>query len=112
MPDVIRHVLVAAATAAGVVAANEALPGVDVEAVSTPVAVLERVVGSTFDLVLLDPILGDDEDGALALLHRLRTVAPETVGVIWSERPTIEFTVRVMRSGALDVLDKHADGAA
>jgi DNA-binding NtrC family response regulator len=112
VPDVIRHVLVADASAAGLTAAKDALAGVDVEAVATPVAVLERVVGSAFDLVLLDPVLGDDEDGALALLHRLRTVAPDTVVVIWSERPTIEFTVRVMRSGALDVLDKHADGAA
>jgi DNA-binding NtrC family response regulator len=112
VPDVIRHVLVADATESGAAAAKEALAGVDVEAVATPVAVLERVVGSAFDLVLLDPVLGDDEDGALALLHRLRTVAPDTVVVIWSEQPTIEFTVRVMRSGALDVLDKHADGAS
>src|SRR5690606_24634997 len=49
----------------------------------------------------------DDDDGALALLHRIRTVAPDTVVVIWSARPTVEFTVRAMRSGALDVLHKE-----
>jgi DNA-binding NtrC family response regulator len=61
--------------------------------------------------VLFDPALGEDDDGALALLHRLRTLAPDTVVVIWSEQPTVHFTVRAMRSGALDVLKKAADGA-
>src|SRR5665811_1408171 len=111
MSDVIRHVLVADGTTDGVAAARKALPGVDVESVATMPGALERATTSPFDLVLLDPVLGDDEDGALALLHRLRTVAPDTVVVIWSERPTVEFTVRVMRSGALDVLDKHAEVA-
>ncbi|MFT3699027.1 MAG: sigma-54 dependent transcriptional regulator [Kofleriaceae bacterium] len=91
--------------------ARDALSGVDVEGVTTMQAGLERVTGSAFDLVLLDPVLGDDEDGALALLHRMRTVAPDTVVVIWSDRPTVEFAVRAMRAGALDVLDKHADAA-
>jgi two-component system response regulator HydG len=72
---------------------------------------LERIVGSSFDLVLLDPGLGDDDDNALALLHRVRTMAPDTVVVIWSARPTVEFTVRAMRSGALDVLHKTAAAA-
>ena len=81
-----------------------------VEPVGTPAAALERVVGSAFDAVLLDPALGDDDDGALALLHRLRTVAPDTVVVIWSEQPTVEFTVRAMRAGALDVLKKIGRG--
>src|SRR5258706_2254719 len=108
----VRHVLVADGDPAGVASALAALEGLDVEVVSTPPAALDRVVGSAFDLVLLDPVLGDDDDGALALLHRLRTVALDTVVVIWSERPTVEFTVRSMRAGALDVLDKHADHAA
>src|SRR5258706_14023353 len=108
----VRHVLVADGDPAGVASALAALEGLDVEVVSTPPAALDRVVGSAFDLVLLDPVLGDDDDGALALLHRLRTVALDTVVVIWSERPTVEFTVRVMRAGALDVLDKHSDHAA
>jgi DNA-binding NtrC family response regulator len=106
-----RHVLVADADAAGVAHADGALAGFDVEAVASVPALFERVVGSPFDVVLLDPALGDDDDGALALLHRLRTVATDTVVVIWSARPTVEFTVRVMRSGALDVLDKAADDA-
>jgi two-component system response regulator HydG len=107
----VRHVLVVDPEARGLERAREALDGLDVEAVATGSAALERVVGSTFDLVLLDPSLGGDDDGALALLHRLRTVSPDTVYVIWSASPTIEFTVRAMRSGALDVLDKAADSS-
>ncbi|HEY1817105.1 MAG TPA: sigma-54 dependent transcriptional regulator [Kofleriaceae bacterium] len=109
MADAIRHVLVADGDPEGVARASRALAGLDVEGASTPPKALERVVGSAFDLALLDPALGDDDDGALALLHRMRTVAPDTVVVIWAERPTIEFTVRAMRAGALDVVDKHAD---
>src|SRR3954470_7891079 len=108
--NAVRHVLVVDAGEDTAAYAMASLPGMELEAVATPAAALERVVGSTFDLVLLDPVLGDDDDGALALVHRLRTVAPHTVVVIWSEQPTVEFPVRAMRSGALDVLDKHADG--
>ncbi|HEX4451778.1 MAG TPA: sigma-54 dependent transcriptional regulator [Kofleriaceae bacterium] len=117
MADAIRHVLVVDGDPDGVTRARAALGhgqdgGLDVEAADVPPTALERVVGSAFDLVLLDPVLGDDEDGALALLHRLRTVAPDTVVVIWAERPTVEFTVRAMRAGALDVVDKAAEGAS
>ena len=111
MNDALRHVLVADADPAGVARAGAALAGLDVESVATPAAMLERLTGATFDLLLLDPAFGDDEDGALALLHRARTVAPDTVMVIWSAKPTVEFTVRVMRSGALDVLHKEAAAA-
>src|SRR5689334_12949105 len=83
----------------------------ELEAVATPAGALERVVSAAFDAVLLDPALGDGDDGALALLHRLRTVAPDTVVVIWSEQPTVGFAVRAMRAGALDVLKKSAAGA-
>ena len=108
MPDAVRHLLVADPDAKGVEQARAALPGVDVESVTSAPAMLERLVGSPFDLLLLDPALGEDEDGALALLHRVRTVAHDTVVVIWSVKPTVELTVRVMRSGALDVLAKNA----
>jgi two-component system, NtrC family, response regulator HydG len=110
--DAIRHVLVVDGDPDGVARAKTALDGLDVETADAPPKALERVVGSAFDLVLLDPVLGDDEDGALALLHRMRTVAPDTVVVIWAEQPTVEFTVRAMRAGALDVVDKAADGAS
>jgi DNA-binding NtrC family response regulator len=106
--DGMRHVLVADAEPAGVERARAALAGIDVEEVGGAPAMLERLTGSAFDLLLLDPALGDDEDGALALLHRARTVAADTVVVIWSAKPTVEFTVRAMRSGALDVLHKEA----
>jgi DNA-binding NtrC family response regulator len=107
----VRHVLVVDADAEAVGYAIGSLPGMELEAVVTPAAALERVVGSAFDAVLLDPALGDGDDGALALLHRLRTVAPDTVVVIWSEQPTVGFAVRAMRAGALDVLKKSAAAA-
>src|ERR1700753_3036365 len=98
--DAVRHVLVPDGDLDGVARARTALEGLDVEAADAPPKALERVVGSGFDLVLLDSVLADDDDGALALLHRMRTVAPDTVVVIWAERPTVEFTVRAMRAGA------------
>jgi len=107
----VRHVLLVDSDGATIAYASGALAGMDVEAVATPVAALERVTGSAFDLVLFDPALGEDDDGALALLHRLRTVAPDTVVVIWSEAPTVGFAVRAMRAGALDVLKKSAEAA-
>src|SRR5438874_6054836 len=107
----VRHVLVADAYPLGVDHARVALAGCDVEAVATGAGELDRAVSAPFDLVLLDPALGEDDDGALALLHRLRTVAPDPVVVIYSSRPTVEFTVRAMRSGALDVVDKAAAAA-
>jgi DNA-binding NtrC family response regulator len=111
MSNAVRHVLVADADPEGARHAATALSGpsgMDVETIATVPGMLERIVGASFDLVLLDPGLGDDDDNALALLHRVRTMAPDTVVVIWSARPTVEFTVRAMRSGALDVLAKTA----
>ncbi len=106
-----RHVLVVDVDEASLGYASASLPGMELEAVSTGPAALDRVVGSAFDAVLLDPALGDDDDGALALLHRMRTVAPDTVVVIWSAQPTVGFAVRAMRAGALDVLKKTAAAA-
>src|SRR5689334_23321816 len=107
----VRHVLVADASTQEAAHATTALEGFDVETSTSVSVMFERIVGSTFDLVLFDPALGDDDDSALALLHRIRTVAPDTVVVVWSDRPTVEFTVRAMRSGALDVIHKHAPAA-
>ena len=109
--NAIRHVLLVDSDPVSVAYGKHALEGMDVEEVATSPAALERVVGSAFDAVLLDPALGDDDDGALALLHRMRTVAPDPVVVIWSAQPTVEFAVRAMRSGALDVLKKTAEVA-
>jgi len=106
--NAVRHVLVVDADPDAVAYANTSLPGMELEAVATAVAALERVVGSTFDAVLLDPALSEGDDDALALLHRMRTVAPDTVVVIWSAQPTVGFAVRAMRAGALDVLKKTA----
>ncbi|MFN0253647.1 MAG: sigma-54 dependent transcriptional regulator [Kofleriaceae bacterium] len=107
----VRHVLIVDAEPPSVAHGMAALAGMDVEYAATPPAALERVIGSAFDAVLFDPAFGEDDDGALALLHRFRTVAPDTVVVIWSEQPTVAFTVRAMRAGSLDVLKKSADSA-
>jgi two-component system, NtrC family, response regulator HydG len=104
-------VLIVDAESPSVAHGEAALEGMHVEHVSTPAAALERVTGSAFDAVLFDPALGEEDDDALALLHRLRTVAPDTVVVIWSEQPTVAFTVRAMRAGSLDVLKKSAESA-
>ncbi len=109
MKDGHRHVLIVDANPPAVAHASNALAGIEVEAVQTIPGALERVVGSTFDLVLLDPVLGGDDDGALAILHRMRTLAPDPVVVIWMDQPTVEFAVRAMRAGALDVLKKTAE---
>jgi DNA-binding NtrC family response regulator len=110
--NAVRHVLVVDADQEGISYANASLlPGMELEVVATAGAALERVVGSTFDAVLLDPGLSDGDDDALALLHRMRTVAPDTVVVIWSDQPTVGFAVRAMRAGALDVLKKAAAAA-
>jgi len=109
--NAVRHVLVVDADHSAIADAHTALVGMELEAVATAAAALERVVGSTFDVALLDPALGDGDDGALALLHRMRTVAPDTVVVIWSDQPTVGFAVRAMRAGALDVLKKTAASA-
>ncbi|MEO8702445.1 MAG: sigma 54-interacting transcriptional regulator, partial [Kofleriaceae bacterium] len=106
-----RHVLLVDAHPATIAHASAALAGMEVEAVPTPIAALDAVVTATFDLVLFDPSLGDDDDEALALVHRLRTVAPDTVVVIWSDQPTVNFAVRAMRAGSLDVLKKTAEPA-
>ncbi len=111
MKDGHRHVLVVDADPESIQRASEALSGIEIEAVSTIPLALERIVDSTFDLVLLDPQLGGDDDGALALLHRMRTMAPDPVVVIWMHAPTVEFAVRAMRSGALDVLGKSSEVA-
>ena len=111
MHNAVPHVLVVDADAEAVAYVSASLPGMELEAAPTAVAALERVVGSAFDAVLLDPALADDENDALALLHRMRTMAPDTVVMIWSDAPTVGFAVRAMRAGALDVLKKTAAAA-
>ena len=109
MPAQVRHILLVDADPVARAHAEAALHGVDLETVATPVAALDRVVGSAFDAVLFDPALADDEDAALAILHRMRTLAPDPVVVMWVANPSVEFTVRAMRAGAIDVLRKSSD---
>ncbi|MCX5748561.1 MAG: sigma-54 dependent transcriptional regulator [Proteobacteria bacterium] len=108
----VRRVLLVDVEARSIAHARHALVGMDLEVVATPAAALDRIVTSPFDLALLDPLLcGDDDDAALAVLHRLRTVAPDTVVALWCTHPTVAFAVRAMRAGALDVLKTTAADA-
>ena len=108
MKDGLRHVLIVDAHDEIVERTRVALHGLEVEAVPSIVSALDRIVSSTFDVVLFDPELGGDEDDSLALLHRMRTLAPDSVVVMWIEEPTVGYAVRAMRAGALDVLKKSA----
>jgi two-component system response regulator AtoC len=107
--DGLRHVLIVDAHDEIVARTRAALTGIEVEAVNSIASAFDRIVSSTFDVVLFDPELGGEEDGALALLHRMRTIAPDSVVVMWIEEPTVGFAVRAMRAGALDVLKKSAE---
>ena len=109
MKDGLRHVLIVDAHDEIVARTRAALTGIEVEAVNSIASAFDRIVSSTFDVVLFDPELGGEEDGALALLHRMRTIAPDSVVVMWIEEPTVGFAVRAMRAGALDVLKKSAE---
>ncbi|MBK7538037.1 MAG: sigma-54-dependent Fis family transcriptional regulator [Myxococcales bacterium] len=80
----------------------------DLEIVTTGAAALDRIVSVPWDVALLDPACGGSDDGALTLLRRLRTLAPDTVVIMWCAEPTVAFAVRAMRGDALDVLRKHA----
>ena len=102
MKDGLRHVLIVDAHDEIVARTRAALTGIEVEAVTSIASAFDRIVSSTFDVVLFDPELGGEEDGALALLHRMRTIAPDSVVVMWIEEPTVGFAVRAMRAGALD----------
>jgi len=107
--DGLRHVLIVDSHEDEISRARTALAGIEVQAVDSVATAFERIVEATFDLVLLDPELVGDEDGALAILHRMRTVAQDAVVVIWMDQPTVGFAVRAMRAGALDVLKKSAE---
>jgi two-component system, NtrC family, response regulator HydG len=82
------------------------LPGLEI--VGGAVEALERIVSLPWDVALLDPACAGDDDAALNLLRRLRTLAPDTVVIMWCADPTVAFTVRAMRGDALDVVRKHA----
>jgi DNA-binding NtrC family response regulator len=104
-----RYILIVDADESSVAHAASSLAGIEVEAVKTIPEALDRLVNSTFDLVFLDPVPCGDDDDALGVLHRMRTVAPDPVVVIWSDAPTVAFAVRAMRAGALDVLKKTSE---
>jgi two-component system, NtrC family, response regulator HydG len=108
-----RHILVVDSEPQTAALARSALTiesrGLTVEILATAAAAQERIVVLPWDVVLLDPVCAGDDDAALQLLRRLRTLAPDTVVVMWCSDPTVAFTVRAMRGDALDVLRKSAE---
>ncbi len=104
----LRHLLVIDSDSRSAEEIRAAMPGPQVEIVTSAAAAVERIVATPWDVALLDPSCGGDDDGALSLLRRLRTLAPDTVVIMWCSEPTVAFAVRAMRGDALDVLRKHA----
>ncbi len=88
--------------------AVDALQGPGVEVARGAAEAIDRIVALPWDVALLDPACAGDDDAALNLLRRLRTLAPDSVVIMWCDEPTVAFTVRAMRGDALDVLRKHA----
>jgi DNA-binding NtrC family response regulator len=108
-----RHILVIDSEQGTAAAAKAALDqgerGATVEVVHSAGAALDRIVALPWDVALLDPACaGGPDDAALNLLRRLRTLAPDTVVIMWCVEPTVAFTVKAMRGDALDVLRKGA----
>jgi two-component system, NtrC family, response regulator HydG len=103
-----RNILIIDPDPATAALAAEALQGPGVETVRGAVEAIDRIVALPWDVALLDPACAGDDDAALNLLRRLRTLAPDTVVLMWCDEPTVAFTVRAMRGDALDVLRKHA----
>jgi DNA-binding NtrC family response regulator len=67
-------------------------------------AALAAIASSAPDLILLDLYL-PDTDG-LALIPKIRTLAPGTAIVLITGYPTIDAAVEAMRRGAADFLPK------
>ncbi len=103
-----RNILIIDPDSTTAALAVDALQGPGVEVVRGAVEAIERIVALPWDVALLDPACAGDDDAALNLLRRLRTLAPDTVVIMWCDDPTVAFTVRAMRGDALDVLRKHA----
>jgi len=72
---------------------------------------LERLQGTPYDAVLVDLELPDgDGRGGVALVERLREVAPELGVIALAAAPTLQSAVAAMRHGAFDVLRKTCTG--
>ena len=86
-----------------------------IETVEEGAHFFERLPAAVWDAVIFDPYadwpdgasaLGATDERALALLRHIRTSVPDAVALPWLAEPTVDFAVRAMRGGALDVLRK------
>jgi len=84
-------------------------PGYHVDAAADLEVAFERIHGTPYDAVLLELAWPDGpEDAGVALVRRLRKIAPELAIVAFTAMPTVESAVAAMRAGAFDVLRKTA----
>jgi len=86
--------------------------GYQIDGAASGEAALERIHATPYDALLLelhaDGDAGADADAGLAVLRRLRKVAPEVAILVFTGVPTVHETVAAMRAGAFDVLRKTA----
>lgn len=81
--------------------------GYQVEEALTAAAALRLIESSSFDVALLDLRVGADD--GLAILRRLKQVAPETVALILTGYGSLDTAIQAMRMGASDYLLKPCD---
>lgn len=68
---------------------------------------IERFTAGEFDVVITD-IRMPDMDG-ITLLDHVKTVKPETIGIVVTECPTVDLAIESMRHGAYDYVTKPLD---
>lgn len=78
--------------------------GYMVEAAGSADEALGLLRTEPFDLVFADLLL-PDSDG-LELLSRVKTAAPETHVILMTPRPTLDFTIEVIKCGAYFLVEK------
>jgi DNA-binding NtrC family response regulator len=81
--------------------------GYRVAAADSATAALQEMQRESWDVVLLD-IKMPGMDG-MELLHRLRTVSPDTLVIMLTAHGTIETAVEALKCGAIDYLTKPID---
>jgi CheY-like chemotaxis protein len=60
----------------------------------------------SYDIVVLDLLLGDDFEAAFDLVDQIKKFSPITKVIILSAHGTAEYAVRAVKAGAFDFVDK------
>ncbi|GAB4335342.1 MAG: sigma-54 dependent transcriptional regulator [Calditrichia bacterium] len=83
------------------------LKGFEVDTTPDPLKALGRLVGNSYDCVLLD-VKMPGQDG-IALLQQLRQQFPELPVVMLSGQSTLSIAVNAIKLGAFDFIEKGGD---